>query len=540
MTSNNTSPNSECNNPYNQPNKHPNNTPSLPTITAIATPIGRGGVGVIRISGDKAYQIACKLTKHPLTSSHQEKNKTKTFKPRHAHFCRFYSAEGVLIDEGIVLYFPAPHSFTGEDVIEIQGHGGMVLQNLLLSRIYELGAKQATAGEFSFRAFDNDKLDLVQAEAIADAIDATSEASALSAMRSLTGEFSTLINELLEKLINLRLYVEASIDFPDEEDVDFLSDGVIESKLDTINHDLTNILATAKQGQLLRDGIHVVIAGRPNAGKSSLLNRLAGQERAIVTEIAGTTRDTLQETIVLNGLTIHLTDTAGLRDTTDTVEKIGIERARQAIEQADILLMVHDLADSYQQHQACGETPFDLAKQLFGELPRPEKLLIIGNKLDLLERQTVPAIFQGADFQSLEKNKGKQTGVEQQQQSEQNVSCETVSTAQEYSRYCQVNVSCETADGNSQGIDKLISTLCEKVDYHPPENALIARTRHIDALKRTQSHLQDAHEQLTVFQAGELVAESLRLAQANLGEITGEFTADDLLGKIFGSFCIGK
>ncbi len=460
---------------------------AFPTITAIATPLGRGGISIIRISGSQAHHIACQITNR----------QDKDFIPRHAHFCRFYQADGSLIDEGVVLYFPAPHSFTGEDVIELQGHGGTILQNLLLSRIYELGGKQATAGEFSYRAFHNDKLDLVQAEAIADAIDATSEAAALSAIRSLTGEFSRKIHELLELLIHLRLYVEASIDFPDEEDVDFLADGVIESKLKQIQDKLNAILSTAKQGQLLRDGIHVVIAGRPNAGKSSLLNRLAGQERAIVTDIAGTTRDTLQETIVLNGLTIHLTDTAGLRETTDKVEKIGIERAKQAIEQADILLMVHDLADT----QARGESIIELAGQLFGEQYLTEtglrRLLIVGNKLDLC-----PLTDLHADADS----------------------------------YTSINVSCET----SEGIEQLINLLCDKVDYHPAENTLIARTRHLDALKRTQTHLEQAHEQLTVFQAGELVAESLRLAQNSLGEITGDFSADDLLGKIFGSFCIGK
>lgn len=453
---------------------------NLPTITAIATASGRGGIGVIRLSGNNAHKIACELSQ-----------RTKPFQSRYAHFCRFYQADKTLIDEGLILYFPAPNSFTGEDVIEIQGHGSPILQNLLLARLYELGAKQATAGEFSYRAFNNDKLDLVQAEAIADAIDATSEASALSAIRSLTGEFSQLINELLEKLIHLRLYVEASIDFPDEEDVDFLSDGIIEGKLTDIQQQLNAILATAKQGQLLRDGIHVVIAGRPNAGKSSLLNRLAGQERAIVTDIAGTTRDTLQETIILNGLTLHLTDTAGLRETSDKVEKMGIERAKQAIEQADILLMVHDL-----QQQ---ESPMNLAKQLFGEQIVDEKqakrLLIVGNKLDLATENNLES-----DSDNI------------------------------------INVSCATGEG----IEKLIEILCEKVNYQPSENTLIARTRHLDALKRTQNHVNQAYEQLTVFQAGELVAESLRLAQNDLGEITGDFTADDLLGKIFGSFCIGK
>ncbi len=460
---------------------------SLPTIAAIATPIGRGGVGVIRLSGTKALAIAKALTGRD------------SFKPRHAYFCRCYGDNGTLIDEGLLLYFQAPNSFTGEDVIEIQGHGGMILQNQLLARVFELGAVQAAAGEFSYRAFDNDKLDLVQAEAIADAIDATSVAAANSAIRSLTGEFSQKINTLLSQLIELRLYVEAAIDFPDEEDVDFLSDGVILSKLEAAQAQIEQILATAKQGQLLRDGIHVVLAGRPNAGKSSLLNRLAGQERAIVTDVAGTTRDTLQETVVLNGLTLHLTDTAGLRDTSDTVERIGIERARQAIGSADILLLVYDVTGDI---DIAGGSPLELAKALFGKDLDTKRLLIVANKSDLLSQ----------DVELLNK---------------ENI---------EKDALAPVYVSCET----NSGIDVLIEKLCDKVGFHPPENSLIARTRHIDALKRTAGHLSQAHEQLTVFQAGELVAESLRQAQLSLGEITGEFSADDLLGKIFSSFCIGK
>ena len=460
------------------------------TIAAIATPLGRGGVGIIRLSGPKAYDIACQLT-----------GKLQ-FTPRLASFCRFHQADGTIIDEGLVLYFRAPHSFTGEDVIELQGHGGVILQNQLLARVFELGAKQASAGEFSYRAFDNDKLDLIQAEAIADAIDATSAAAASSAIRSLSGEFSKKINQLLEQLIHLRLYVEAAIDFPDEEDVDFLSDGVIKDKLEQTQAKIQQVLATAKQGQLLRDGIDVVLAGRPNAGKSSLLNRLAGQERAIVTEVAGTTRDTLQETVVLNGLTLHLTDTAGLRDTEDTVERLGIARARTAITQADVLLLVYDVTRDLENKH----TPLELAAQLFGELPKAQRLLIIANKSDLLS-DDIEVTLATASQHDLE-SKG----------------------------YEQVHVSCETG----QGIDTLIEVLCAKVGFHPPENSLIARTRHLDALRRTVKHLEEAHEQLTIFQAGELVAESLRQAQHSLGEITGEFSADDLLGKIFGSFCIGK
>ena len=453
-----------------------------PTIAAIATPIGQGGVGVIRLSGKTAYQIGCQITKR------------QELKPRQVYFSGFYS-QNDKIDEGVVIYFKAPNSFTGEDVIELQGHGGMVLQNMILARCFELGARQATAGEFSYRAFENDKIDLVQAEAISDAISASSVAQASSAIRSLSGDFSKKINELIERLTTLRLYVEASIDFPDEEDVEFLSDGVIENKLNEILRAIDEILATAKQGQLLRDGVHVVLAGKPNVGKSSLLNRLSGTNRAIVTDIAGTTRDTLEETLVLNGLTVHLTDTAGLRETEDKVEQIGIERAKEAIGKADVLMMVYDVSKE--------DNPLSLAKTLFGdsidgdidEVFR-QKLIMVANKCDLLP--------------------------------ELPVSHETdLSVAY---------VSCET----QYGIDELITLLCNKVGFHPPENSLIARTRHIDALRRARLHLQDAHEQLTVFLAGELVAESLRLSQQSLGEITGQLSADELLGKIFSSFCIGK
>lgn len=455
------------------------------TIAAIATPIGRGGVGVIRLSGSQAQHIAKSLC-----------HRQKDFTPRYAHFCRFYDGDNSVIDEGLVLYFNAPHSFTGEDVVELQGHGGMILQQQLLARCFALGAKQAVAGEFSARAFGNDKLDLVQAEAIADAIDATSIAAAKSAMRSLTGEFSQKIHTLLELLIHLRLHVEAAIDFPDEEDVDFLADRQIAEQLAYIQIQVTEVLATAKQGQLLRDGVSVVIAGRPNAGKSSLLNRLAGQERAIVTEIAGTTRDVLHETIVLNGLTLNLTDTAGLRDTQDTVEKVGIERAKQAIEQADLLLMVYDVNTETE--------PLTLAKTLFGELPLSNNLLMIANKSDLLS--------------DTETNRTE------------------LSTSFTQNDNQPIFVSCKSG----QGLNELVDRICQKVGFHPPENSLIARTRHLDALRRVQQALGEANEQLHVFHAGELVADSLRQAQQALSEITGDFSADDLLGKIFGSFCIGK
>lgn len=458
-------------------------TTKTKTIAAIATPQGRGGVGIIRLSGSQALEIA-KLLTHK-----------STFVPNQATFAKFYEndSKNTVLDEGIVLYFKAPHSFTGEDVVELQGHGGMVLQQMLMARVFELGANQAAAGEFSARAFENGKLDLVQAEAIADAIDASSQAAAKSALRSLTGEFSKKINVLLESLVHLRLHVEAAIDFPDEEDVDFLADGVIEAKLTVLQQGVADVLANAKQGQLLRDGVQVVIAGKPNAGKSSLLNRLAGQERAIVTNVAGTTRDVLQETVNLNGLTMTLTDTAGLRETSDEVEKIGINKAHEAISTSDLLLLVHDLTEN--------ENPVLLAETLFPQFnaqqANPESLLIIGNKQDMTNNTDDVSMVNG---------------------------------------FTQVNISCQTG----AGITGLISEICQRVGFHPPENSMIARTRHVDALKRVQTHLQEAQQQLTVFQAGELVAESLRIAQKDLGEITGEFSADDLLGEIFGSFCIGK
>ncbi|WP_284087954.1 tRNA uridine-5-carboxymethylaminomethyl(34) synthesis GTPase MnmE [Acinetobacter pittii] len=449
---------------------------SQTTIAAIATPPGRGGVGVIRLSGPKAYEIAQNLTQKNLPEA------------RMAGFRKFYDADGSIMDEGIVLCFPNPHSFTGEDVVELQGHGGPVIQNALLGRLFELGAIAAKAGEFSMRAFENGKMDLVQAEAIADLIDATSQAAARSAVRSLQGAFSTKINTVLEKLIHLRLHVEAAIDFPEEE-IDFLADGKILALLEDVQQSVHAVQTSARQGQLLREGLQVVIAGKPNAGKSSLLNALAGVERAIVTDIAGTTRDVLHEKISLNGLPITLTDTAGLRETGDIVEKEGIRRAIKEIEQADLLLLVYDLNQ--------GDDPLKLAQEYFAEHIEPRRLMLIGNKCDLTGQLAEISDFQG--FRHI-----------------------TVSVKQE------------------MGVQGLVDAITAHAGFHPEEDTFIARTRHLDAMKRTQLYLSEAREQLVEFNAGELVAESLRLAQNALGEITGDFSADDLLGKIFGSFCIGK
>ncbi len=446
------------------------------TIAAIATPPGRGGVGVIRLSGPKSYAIAEALTQKQLP------------KARFAGFRQFYEASGEVMDEGLVICFPNPNSFTGEDVVELQGHGGPVIQNALLARLLELGATAAKAGEFSMRAFENGKLDLVQAEAIADLIDATSQAAARSAVRSLQGAFSTKVNTVLEKLIHLRLHVEAAIDFPEEE-IDFLADGKILALLDDVASSVTAVQQSARQGQLLREGLQVVIAGKPNAGKSSLLNALAGIERAIVTDIAGTTRDVLHEKITLNGLPITLTDTAGLRETGDVVEKEGIRRAIKEIEQADLLLLVYDLSQ--------GEDPLALAQEYFADHLEPKRLMLIANKADLTGAEAVIGDYQG--FRHI-----------------------TVSAKQE------------------TGVQSLIDAITAHAGFQPEEDTFIARTRHLDAMNRTQYYLAEAREQLVDYHAGELVAESLRLAQNALGEITGDFSADDLLGKIFGSFCIGK
>ncbi|QBK71365.1 tRNA uridine-5-carboxymethylaminomethyl(34) synthesis GTPase MnmE [Acinetobacter johnsonii] len=448
------------------------------TIAAIATPPGRGGVGVIRLSGPKSYEIAQALTQKDLP------------KARFAGFRQFYDASGEVMDEGLALCFPNPNSFTGEDVVELQGHGGPVIQNALLGRLLELGAIAAKAGEFSMRAFENGKLDLVQAEAIADLIDATSQAAARSAVRSLQGAFSTKVNRVLEQLIHLRLHVEAAIDFPEEE-IDFLADGKILNLLDGVTSAVNQVQQSARQGQLLREGLQVVIAGKPNAGKSSLLNALAGIERAIVTDIAGTTRDVLHEKITLNGLPITLTDTAGLRETGDIVEKEGIRRAIKEIEQADLLLLVYDLSQ--------GEDPLQLAQEYFAEHIdiEPKRLMLIGNKCDLMETTSHIEDFNGF-------------------------------------RHIMVSAKQET------GVQALIEAITAHAGFQPEEDTFIARTRHLDAMKRTQLYLAEAREQLVVYNAGELVAESLRLAQNALGEITGDFSADDLLGKIFGSFCIGK
>ncbi|MCK9114577.1 tRNA uridine-5-carboxymethylaminomethyl(34) synthesis GTPase MnmE [Haemophilus influenzae] len=449
------------------------------TIVAQATAPGRGGIGILRVSGPLATKVAQAIL-------------GKCPKPRMADYLPFKDADGTILDQGIALYFKSPNSFTGEDVLELQGHGGQVVLDLLLKRILQIdGIRLARPGEFSEQAFLNDKLDLAQAEAIADLIDATSEQAARSALKSLQGEFSKKVNELVDSVIYLRTYVEASIDFPDEE-IDFLADGKIEANLRGIINQLENVRFEAKQGSILREGMKVVIAGRPNAGKSSLLNALAGREAAIVTDIAGTTRDVLREHIHIDGMPLHIIDTAGLRDATDEVERIGISRAWTEIEQADRIILMLDSSDPESA---------DLSKvrsEFLAKLPSTLPVTIVRNKIDL--------------------------NGEQASESEQG-------------GYQIISLSAQTHDG----VQLLREHLKQAMGFQTGiEGGFLARRRHLDALEKAAEHLQIGLVQLTEFHAGELLAEELRLVQSYLSEITGQFTSDDLLGSIFSSFCIGK
>ena len=452
---------------------------SADTIAAQATATGRAGVGIIRVSGPAVSAVASAIL-------------GKIPKPRTAEYLPFLDEQKQTLDQGIALYFPGPNSFTGEDVLELQGHGGPVLLDMLLRRVLDIkDVRIARPGEFSERAFLNDKLDLTQAEAIADLIDASSEQAARSAMHSLQGEFSRKIHDLVEKVIYLRIYVEAAIDFPDEE-IDFLSDGKVAGDLADIISDLAGIQKQATQGSILREGMRVVIAGRPNAGKSSLLNALAGREAAIVTEIAGTTRDVLREHIHIDGMPLHIIDTAGLREATDKVEQIGIERAWQEIEQADRVLFMVDGTTTN------ATSPADIWPDFMSRLPKDLGLTVIRNKADLT---------------------GETTGASQD------------------GDYPVFHISAKTNSGIEQLRDHLKA--CMGFDANT-EGSFIARRRHLDALERAAEHLAIGDAQLHNHLAGELLAEELRLTQQHLNEITGEFSSDDLLGRIFSSFCIGK
>ncbi|ELY1989496.1 tRNA uridine-5-carboxymethylaminomethyl(34) synthesis GTPase MnmE [Vibrio harveyi] len=449
------------------------------TIVAQATAPGRGGVGIIRVSGPKANQVALEVT-------------GKTLKPRYAEYLPFQAEDGTVLDQGIALYFPNPHSFTGEDVLELQGHGGPVVMDMLIKRILGIdGVRAARPGEFSERAFLNDKMDLTQAEAIADLIDASSEEAAKSALQSLQGQFSQRIQTLVESLIHLRIYVEAAIDFPEEE-IDFLADGKVSADLQAIIDNLDTVRKEANQGAIMREGMKVVIAGRPNAGKSSLLNALSGKESAIVTDIAGTTRDVLREHIHIDGMPLHIIDTAGLRDASDEVEKIGIERAWDEIAQADRVLFMVDGTTTD------ATDPKDIWPDFVDRLPNNIGMTVIRNKAD----QT-----------------GEEMGI------------------------CHVNdpTLIRLSAKTGAGVDALRTHLKECMGFSGnTEGGFMARRRHLDALERAAQHLQIGQEQLEGFMAGEILAEELRITQQHLNEITGEFSSDDLLGRIFSSFCIGK
>jgi tRNA modification GTPase len=443
------------------------------TIAAVATPPGRGGIGIVRISGSATRHIAAGLL-------------GKLPQPRHASFANFRDATGQPIDQGLAIFFPAPHSFTGEDVLELHGHGGPVVLDMLLNRAIELGARLARPGEFSERAFLNGKLDLAQAEAVADLIEAGSETAARSALRSLEGEFSQRVHALVEGLTRLRLYVEAAIDFPEEE-IDFLADERVTQELDVLAQDVGKLLDSTQQGVLLHDGMTVVLAGPPNAGKSSLLNALAARDTAIVSAIPGTTRDVLRERIHIDGMPLHIIDTAGLRESRDEIESEGIRRAREQMQRADRVLLVLD--DSF--HEAL---PAEVLQHVPTKLPRS----VIRNKIDL---------------------SGRNPGVTK-------TSNET-----------EIALSAKTG----AGLDELRRHLKECMGFQAAgEGTFMARRRHLDAIRRAQDHMTRGKAQLRETRAGELLAEELRLAQQALSEITGEFTPEDLLGRIFSSFCIGK
>ncbi|ASQ44579.1 tRNA uridine-5-carboxymethylaminomethyl(34) synthesis GTPase MnmE [Legionella clemsonensis] len=442
------------------------------TIVAIATPPGRGGVGIARLSGPLSYNIALKLSGY------------RSLTPRIVNYCSLRRDNNEIIDTGLLLYFKAPHSFTGDDVVEFQVHGSPLVLDNLLTECVALGARLARPGEFSERAFLNDKIDLTQAEAIADLIQASSQTAARLAIRSLQGDFSKKIHELNEEIIHLRLFVEAAIDFPEEE-IDFLSDGKVANSLTAILERLTAIRANACQGAMLREGLAIVIAGRPNAGKSTLINSLAGRDVAIVTDVAGTTRDVMRENILLDDIPLHLVDTAGLRESNDLVEQEGIKRAWQEVSRADCVLMVIDI----EQQKAS----LELSDAIRAALPEGVPVIQVVNKIDALSLSP---------------------------KTEQNA----------------VYLSAKTGEG----VELLKQKIKEIVGYQPNEGQFLARRRHLQALDNAMELLLAGQKQLFNHRAGELLAEDLRLAHQALCEITGEFTSDDLLGRIFSSFCIGK
>jgi len=472
----------------------------IDTIVAIATPPGRGGVSLVRLSGPNSQKILNLITQRGIPAPKITKKKVE---PRKAMLTTFFSQQGDTIDQGLILFFPGPNSFTGEDVAEFHGHGGPVVVDYLLDEIIKKGARLARPGEFSERAFLNGKIDLVQAEAIADLIDSGSRQAVKAAMGSLEGAFSKKIKELLDSLIYLRMYVEAAIDFPEEE-VDFLKDKTITQNLEAIIKNIILIKEEAQQGRILKEGMTAVIVGKPNAGKSSLLNQLSGKDSAIVTKIPGTTRDLLREFININGMPLHLVDTAGLRESQDPIELEGVRRAHQEIEKADHLILVID--------GSIEEIPSDSFKD-YPEIIKGKSLTIIKNKIDVTNEEARIEAF-NFDKKSLKKTKHKQA----HQKSVVYVSAKT-----------------------GKGIPILKAHLEQVMGYDSNfEGKFLARRRHLQALERALDAVVTGKRQLETQRAGELLAEDLRQAQLALAEITGEFTSEDLLGKIFSSFCIGK
>jgi len=439
----------------------------IDTIAAVATAKGRSGIGIVKVSGELAGAIGEALT-------------GVTLEPRYAQYLPFTNVEGDTLDQGIALFFKAPDSYTGEDVLELHAHGNPFVLDQLLRTIATLGARDARPGEFTERAFLNNKLDLAQAEAVADLIESNSDAAARAALKSLQGEFSTRVNAILQQLINTRVYVEAALDFAEEE-IDFLQDNELSFRLSDLRNSIAKLLETAAQGCLIREGLTVVIAGKPNVGKSSLLNRLTGEDTAIVTDVAGTTRDVLREEIVIDGLPVHIVDTAGLRASGDPIEQEGVRRARLQIDKADLILAV----------QIAGQ---DTDPSLLAGLPEDIPVLSIFNKSDLIDEAVVDS-------------------------------------------HTQLTVSAKSG----AGIDVLRTRLKDHAGYtHNSEGIFMARRRHLNALNQVQQHTVRAGDNLNLSGAGELAAEELRLAQLQLSSITGEFGSDDLLGEIFGRFCIGK
>ena len=446
------------------------------TIAAVATPAGRGGVGIVRVSGPAAKSISLAVTGQQL-------------KPRFATFTDFVDHSETVIDQGLALLFEGPASFTGEDVLELQGHGGPVVMSLLLARVVELGARMARPGEFSERAFLNDKLDLSQAEAVADLIDSTTEAAARGALRSLKGVFSDQIRTLDAEVVRLRMYVEAAIDFPEEE-IDFLSDSGLVSGLEAALKHLAELTQQTHQGALLREGLTLVLVGAPNAGKSSLMNQFVGDEISIVTEVPGTTRDVIRESISLDGIPLKLVDTAGLRETDNMIEAEGVRRAKAELLAADGVLVVIDIAADHQWQTTVAE--------LLGDSKLAAPIFVVLNKIDIASETPVLESVAG---------------------------------------YTCVPISAFTGEGIDQLKAELLQVFAPNASI---EGSFIARSRHVDALRRAEIHLREGQRVLLEDSAGELFAEELRYCHETLSEITGEFTSDDLLGRIFSTFCIGK